>query len=115
MDTGAAGWADRPPPCESSWTAAGGSDTLGVSLDGLVERISVDASTPVPAAWQPPDGAGARVAVIHPTPVSGGPWSGGPPARTPAARVAVCLRGRDAGVDADSWLPSAAREELARW
>jgi DNA-binding transcriptional LysR family regulator len=90
-------------------------DTRGVDLDRLVERVGVDAITLVPASWQPPTGADARVAPVRPPPLF--PWSivWRTASPHPLLRDLLdALRAHELDVDGDSWLPSAAREELAR-
>ena len=90
-------------------------DTRGVDLDRLVERVGTDAITLVPAAWRPPERAGARVAVIRPAPLF--PWSVVWRTASPhplLRDLLDALRAHDVDVDGTSWLPSAAREQLAR-
>jgi hypothetical protein len=90
-------------------------DTRGVDLDRLVERIGINAITLVPATWKPKKDADATVAAINPAPLF--PWSivWRTASPHPLLRALLdALRTHESSVHRTSWLPAAAREQLAR-
>jgi DNA-binding transcriptional LysR family regulator len=90
-------------------------DTRGVDLDRLVERIGINAITLVPATWKPGKDADAAVAAITPAPLF--PWSLVWRTASPhplLRELLNVLRPHEFCVHRTSWLPSAAREQLAR-